>query len=63
MVSDYYQKAFYYRTWALCQKNDIAFFTYKENLQNIIVMFALISLINGTCKIISDYARQIKSTK
>lgn len=41
----------YYRVWAYCQKQDICFFTYKESLQDLIIVFTLIAFTRGVLKL------------
>lgn len=49
----------YYRLWCLCQKWDVAFFTYKEDIQNIIIIFTYISIFK---RVLNIFNTSIKST-
>ena len=64
--SDFYdidKRRVYYGTWAILQHEDVCFFTYSEEVQTLMIVFYLISLTIGICKVIKNYDRQIESKK
>ena len=52
------QDSTYYKVWYILQKQDIAFFTYSEEVQNLLIVFFLVCIANKVCFYLSKYLKQ-----
>ena len=62
-MSDFYdidKRRVYYGTWAILQRQDVCFFTYSDEVQTIMIVFYLIALTKGICKVLKEYEKVIK---
>lgn len=54
-IDDILARVLYYRTWCMFQRDNIAFFTYPDKVQDLMVMMFLFSVTNKTLQIIHKY--------